>query len=219
MEYTEFKREDHVYSDNRITELVKDAVLFFSGTPVVPLPLPEKFKGAGVYAIYCTARSGLYAPYGDSLNRTSWDVPIYVGKAIPKGWRQSRIFSKVTKCSALYSRLCQHATSISEGKGVSVEDFACRFAIFEDDSADIIAAIEAAIISKYKPLWNSVIDGFGNHDPGGKRSSGKKTQWDSLHPGRKWTKKMTGSSFDPKVLKQRVTDYLIGRVDIAGDKV
>lgn len=43
--------------------------------------------------------------------------------------------------------------------------FYCRFMILEDAAADMIGAVEAALIRSYYPLWNSTIDGFGNHDP------------------------------------------------------
>ena len=85
----EFKREDHVYVNSKFAELIKDAVRFFHGTPVLPLPLKESFKGAGVYAIYCISKKGLYKTYGEKINRLSYDVPIYVGKAVPSGWRQT----------------------------------------------------------------------------------------------------------------------------------
>ena len=41
--------------------------------------------------------------------------------------------------------------------------------IFSGSSVDMIAAVEAALIAEYTPLWNAVIDGFGNNPPGGKR--------------------------------------------------
>jgi hypothetical protein len=44
------------------------------------------FLGSGVYALYYTGPSLLYAPLADA-NRLAYDVPIYVGKAVPKGWR------------------------------------------------------------------------------------------------------------------------------------
>ena len=88
----EFKREDHVYVNSKFAELIKDAVRFFHGTPVLSLPLEESFKGAGVYAIYCISKKGLYKTYGEKINRLSYDVPIYVGKAVPSG----RLFSSLS---------------------------------------------------------------------------------------------------------------------------
>ena len=76
-----FKREEHVYVNNEFSELLKDAVRFFHGTPVLSIPLEESFKGAGVYAIYCISKKGLYKTYGEKINRLSYDVPIYVVSA------------------------------------------------------------------------------------------------------------------------------------------
>lgn len=207
-----FKREEHVYKNEEFSEILKDAVRFFHGTPVFSLPPPEKFIGAGIYAIYCIARTGIYSKFGGEVNRTSYSVPIYVGKAVPQGWRQSRMLDKDKEASGnpLFSRLSQHAKSISEGKGITNSDFACRFVIFEGDSASMIAAVESVIIAEHNPMWNSVIDGFGNHDPGAKRITGRITQWDVLHPGRTWAKRMTGDAPDSTDLKRRIKDYMAG---------
>ncbi len=205
----EFKREKHVYNNNAFSELLLDAVRFFHGTPVMPLPPKEPFKGAGVYAIYCIARTGIYKTFGEKINRKSYNVPIYVGKAVPSGWRQSRNIDSVEN-TALYGRLRQHSESIKFGKGLKLADFACRFVILEGETANMVAALEAAIIAEHSPLWNSVIDGFGNHDPGKRRVTGKRPQWDCLHPGRPWAMRMSGESFSVPELKRRVTDYLMG---------
>lgn len=206
---TEFRREDHVYENSQFSELLKDALRFFHGTPVLPLPPSEPFKGAGVYAIYCIAKKGLYRTFGEKINRKYYDVPIYVGKAVPAGWRQNRVVDD-TAGMTLYSRLRQHAESIVRGRGLDVADFACRFAILEGETANMIAALETAIIAEHTPLWNSVIDGFGNHDPGKKRVAGKRPQWDCLHPGRVWAMRMTGEEFPVAELRRRVMDYLMG---------
>ena len=79
-----FDRQKHVYTNDAFVELVKDAIRFFNGTPVHPLPPPEKFHGTGVYALYYTGNNKLYAKYSD-LNRLAYDFPIYVGKALPSG--------------------------------------------------------------------------------------------------------------------------------------
>lgn len=205
----QFRREEHVYANDAFSELLKDAVRFFHGTPVLSLPLQTPFDGAGVYAIYCIAKSGIYKTYGERINRTSYDVPIYVGKAVPKGWRQNRLAAD-SAGPVLYSRLRQHAESIRAGRGLKLDDFVCRFAILENETANMIAALEAAVIAEHTPLWNSVIDGFGNHDPGAKRVTGKRPQWDCLHPGRAWAMRMSGEEFSVAELKRRVTDYLVG---------
>jgi hypothetical protein len=42
------------------------------------------------------------------------------------------------------------------------------------------------MIAKFSPLWNSLLDGFGNHDPGRGRHQGLRPRWDVVHPGRPW---------------------------------
>lgn len=207
---SEFKRERHVYNNDQFGEMLKDAVRFFHGSPVQPLPPPEEFSGIGVYAIYCTARKGVYAKFGDVVNREEYAVPIYVGKAVATGWRQSRNISGGPADKTLFLRLRQHFNSIEAAKNLSSSDFACRFVIFEGVAAEMVAAVEAALIKKHNPLWNSVIDGFGNHDPGKRRTTGKIPQWDVLHPGREWAMRMTGEKPSLPDLKRRVADYLVG---------
>ena len=88
MKQRPFDRAEHVYRNDAFAELVKDAVRFFNGTPVLTLPPPVSFLGRGVYAIYYTGPNPLYARYAE-LNRTAYEFTIYVGKAVPKGWRAS----------------------------------------------------------------------------------------------------------------------------------
>ncbi len=206
----EFKREEHVYNNGQFDEILKDAVRFFHGTPICPMPPQESFTGAGVYAIYCISRSGIYRKFGETVNREEYAIPIYVGKAVPPGWRQSRGSESSSADKSLFSRLRDHCNSISAARNIDLEDFACRFVIFEGGASEMIAAVEAALIKKHNPLWNSVIDGFGNHDPGGRRTSGMIPQWDVLHPGRAWALRMTGARPSLASLKRRVADYMVG---------
>jgi len=73
----EFDRSKHVYTNDAFVELVKDAVRFFNGTPVHPLPPPERFYGTGIYAIYYTGLAKPYSKYSE-LNRLAYDFPIYL---------------------------------------------------------------------------------------------------------------------------------------------
>ena len=56
----------------------------------------------------------------------------------------------------------------------------------------MIAAVEAQLIRKYQPLWNTLVDGFGNHTPGEGRFDQARSEWDVLHPGRAWAAKCRG---------------------------
>ncbi len=187
-----FDRQKHVYKNDDFLELVKDAVRFFNGTPVHPLPPLESFCGTGVYAIYYTGSSKPYAKYGE-LNRLSYNFPIYIGKAVPKGWRQHRTADvEGNQSSELWNRINQHGRSIDSAKNLKREEFWCRFMICEHAASEMIGTVEAALIKWSRPLWNSQLDGFGNHDPGKGRYEQAKSDWDVIHPGRYWADKCKG---------------------------
>lgn len=203
-----FDRSKHVYKNDAFSELVKDAVRFFNGTPVQTLPPPESFLGTGVYALYYTGRNPLYKRYAE-LNRLAYSYPIYVGKAVPKGWRQSRSSDNALNQSReLIGRLREHSRSIALGDGLSPEDFMCRFVIFEDVGSDMISTIEAALIKLNIPLWNTVVDGFGNHDPGSGRYEQAKSDWDVIHEGRAWANKCNGAHAEKSAIVSKIRLHL-----------
>lgn len=205
-----FERSKHIYRCDAFSELLKDAVRFFHGTPICKFPPKKKFAGAGVYALYYIGKTGLYGKFGQEINREEYRLPIYIGKAEPAGWRQSRSVDTEKTSNKLFERLSQHARNVASARSLSLDDFVCRLMIFEGPVTAMIASVEAALIAMHRPLWNSVIDGFGNHNPGKKRFTGMITQWDALHPGREWAKKMLGETPDVKMLNRRVKDYLAG---------
>ncbi len=184
-----FDRSKHVFHSDAFSEIIKDTIRFFNGTPVHLLPPPENFIGAGVYALYYIGESPYYKHLYE-LNRLNFVQPIYVGKAVPRGWRQARAQEASNE---LFSRLSDHHNSISQATNLRIEDFRCRFMILEDASVDLIGTVEAALIRQYTPVWNSCIDGFGNHDPGSGRYDQAKSDWDILHPGRKWAERLRGN--------------------------
>jgi len=203
-----FERSKHVYHSDEFVELVRDAVRFFNGTPVHLLPLHERFSGTGVYALYYTGKNKIYHQYGE-LNRLEYKYPIYVGKAVPKGWRQSRVSDDSANTSyELYSRIREHGRNIEKVEEVDIQDFSCRFMIFEAESSDMIGTIEAALIKLNRPLWNSALDGFGNHDPGKGRYNQAKSDWDVLHPGRIWADRCKGIPNDREEILFRVEKHM-----------
>lgn len=208
-----FDRSKHVYLSDDFDEIIKDTIRFFNGTPVHAIPIPEKFHGTGVYALYCTAKFGLYSRF-NLINRTAFHLPIYVGKAVPKGWRQARQIPSTNITNyELSSRIKEHSRSISLGEGLNTLDFSCRFMILEGKESDLIGTVEAALIRKYQPIWNTLIDGFGNHDPGKGRYGQAKSDWDVCHPGRSWAQKCEGVPASKEVLLQSIEDFL-NRLDV-----
>lgn len=203
-----FDRSKHIYHNEAFVELVKDAVRFFNGTPVHPLPPPERFLGTGVYALYYTGNNPLYTRYKE-LNRLVYDFPIYVGKAVPEGWRQSRIHdSDTTQSTALYRRLKEHSRSIKAGDGLCLADFSCRLVIFEKEGSDMIGSIEDTLIKLTQPLWNSCVDGFGNHDPGKGRYEQARSDWDVVHTGRAWANRLNGVSNNKIDVLENIENHL-----------
>jgi hypothetical protein len=207
MQSISFDRNKHTYKSEVFVELVKDAVRFFNGTPVHTLPPPETFLGTGVYALYYIGQNPLYREYAE-LNRLAYIYPIYVGKAVPKGWRQSRISDSTQNQSReLHNRLREHSRSITVGAELLLEEFMCRFVIFEDEASDMIGTIEAALIKLNQPLWNVAIDGFGNHDPGRGRYEQAKSDWDVIHSGRPWAERCNGKHQEKSVIVANIENY------------
>ncbi len=166
--------------------------------------LPE-FKGAGIYAIYY---AGDFAPYHEISKRNKdgkAGAPIYVGKAVPAGARKGGGLASGGNGKPLFNRLSEHAESIRSVSNLNIEDFSCRFLVVDDIW---IPLGESLIIARYSPVWNSLIDGFGNHDPGSGRYNGMRPRWDVLHPGRGWAAKCKERPESPNDIARDVEVYL-----------
>ncbi len=163
---------------------VADAVL---ARPISALPPKDSFDGAGIYAIYYTGPFPAYKKVAERNRGGKFQTPIYVGKAIPPGGRKGILDPEAKTGPVLYKRLCEHADSIMQAKStLSLEDFFCRYLLVDDIW---IPLGESLLIQILSPLWNQVIDGFGNHDPGKGRYQGLCPAWDIVHPGRHWATK------------------------------
>lgn len=165
---------------------------------------PEKFIGAGVYAIYYR---GDFEPYKkiSQMNADGFQVPIYVGKAVPAGARKGGLGMDVDHGLALFSRLNEHYTSITDTNTLNPQDFYCRFLVVDDIW---IPLTESLLIEKFKPLWNRCIDGFGNHDPGSGRYNQQRSPWDSIHEGRSWATKLKPNALSKEQLLEKVKNYI-----------
>lgn len=204
----QFDRSEHVYTSPDFAGIIQEMTEFFDATPLYPVPPSVQFHGTGVYAIYCLAKTDLYATY-HLVNGVTCSVPIYVGKAVPKGWRQARIIPEPgTMSFELYTRLREHARNLELAEGINRNEFRCRFMILENKESDLIATVEAALIRNYQPLWNTVVDGFGNHDPGKGRYNQAKSDWDVCHPGRKWAERCQGIASRREDIVKRISLYL-----------
>lgn len=175
---------------------------------VEPLETRETIIGAGVYAIYYRGSFAAYEKIS-TANSVSWELPIYVGKAIPRGGRKGGLHHAAAAAgSALASRLKKHTKSIAATDTLNPSDFVFRYLVLDDIW---IPLGENVLIETFRPLWNIAVEGFGINDPGGGRSKQKKSPWDILHPGRAYAARLTGGAPELGAVLGRINDHLAGR--------
>lgn len=146
-----------------------------------PLPPKPSFEGSGVYAIYYRGKLDLYSKFTASED----PPPIYVGKAVPSGARKGG--RQALGGRELHRRLTEHSKNIDQVENLALQDFTCRHLVVVPVW---ITLAERFLVEHFQPIWNVVIDGFGNHDPGAGRRGMKRPLWDILHPGRPWAGKL-----------------------------
>lgn len=178
-------------------------------SPVAPLAQVTDLAGAGVYAIYYTGEFEAYAPVAEKNENGVFEQPIYVGKAVPKGARKGGLSFEAAKGRALRDRLRQHASSIDEANNLDLADFHFRSLVVDDIW---IPLGENMMIEQFKPIWNLVIDGFGNKDPGKRRATQYRSPWDVLHHGRQFAEKLADGDTTPAMLITRLHEYFAGQV-------
>jgi len=180
--------------------------------PVVPITELVEFTGAGIYAIYYTGDHPAYALLAKANRDAKFAVPIYSGKAIPEGGRKGKVVvGRVSK--ALWKRLKEHAESVDKAANLDVNDFSVRWLVVEPIW---IPLGESLLIGRLAPVWNQLIDGFGNHDPGAGRRQGVVPRWDVLHPGRAWAALLPARKETAEAIAQDVEEYLRARLDPDG---
>jgi len=177
--------------------------------PIADLGQTGELVGAGVYAIYYTGGFEPYRPVAAKNEDGKFEQPIYVGKAVPKGARKGGLSFDATKGRALRDRLRQHAGSIDEATNLDLGDFHYRSLVVDDIW---IPLGENMMIEQFKPIWNIVIDGFGNRDPGVRRATQYRSSWDVLHPGREFVQKLADGGTTVEALVRRLAEHFAGQV-------
>lgn len=180
---------------------VAEALLTKDIHPLSDLPV---FEGAGIYAIYYTGAFAAYQPITRLNNDGKFLLPIYVGKAVPAGARMGANL-ELAAGKVLHRRLKEHADSIKAAENLDIEDFYYRFLVVDDIW---IPLGESLIIARFTPIWNSLIDGFGNHNPGKGRHAGMQPRWDVLHPGRGWAMNLAERPETQAEIAQDAITYL-----------
>jgi Eco29kI restriction endonuclease len=177
-------------------------------TAPTPLAHVPRFSGAGLYAIYYTGAHSAYALLAKENRDGAFAEPIYVGKAVPRGGRRG-VGATLTTGTPLSSRLKQHAASVAAAENLDIEDFWARWLVMDDIW---IPLGESALLRRHQPVWNAMLDGFGNHDPGGGRRQGKRSVWDTLHPGRSWAVFFADNGQVASQIEQELAEYLRARL-------
>lgn len=163
------------YDPLSVDELGRNAARALMEYPPDDLPPKESFEGGGVYTLHYVGSFPAYAGMDD-------EEPIYVGKADLPGKRQGRTRAR-RQTPALHRRLVKHAESLESAQNLHLHDFQCRWLVLD---AVWISLTEQVLIAEYSPVWNVTVDGFGNNDPGKGRWNQRRSQRDTLHPGRLW---------------------------------
>lgn len=162
--------ETREFNPADLENLVRFCVQELESRPSRGLPLPAPFDGAGIYALYYDGDFSLYQH--PSIRSPDRIQPIYVGRAR---------FTSRSGPQPLFKRLTEHAESIAAAANLEINDFSCRFLVLHPIW---VSTVEDLLIRHFDTLWNGVMLGFGSHDPGGKRHTGKLSIWDTVHPGR-----------------------------------
>jgi hypothetical protein len=184
--------------------------------PTIQMPISTPFSGAGIYAIYYVGTE--YPSYGAIAARNTegqFAWPIYVGKAVPAGGRKGILKapgkrakpSDAVVAGPLFKRLAEHSESIEQAENLDIASFLCRYLVVDDIW---IPLGESLLINELRPIWNLVIDGFGNHDPGAGRRKQRMSSWDALHRGRPWAAKQRRSKRTVEQILENLRAFIAG---------
>jgi len=171
------------YNPLEMGELARSVEGALLDTEPQRLDYVPNFFGAGIYVLYYHGPHYLYEPIAGTA------TPIYVGKAVQRGARKARNDASVVG-NELWDRLDEHRESVAWATDLDPADFHVRYLVTEEL---FIPLAERLMIRSFTPMWNVVVDGFGNHDPGGGRYNQRVSPWDTLHPGRPWVPRLTKS--------------------------
>ena len=196
-------QENQLYNPLDRTRLGESIVTALLEQPCRPLPPDTPFQGVGIYALYY---QGDFPPY-EPVSSEDCEVPIYVGKAEPPGRRTGLPQVDGLTGRRLYGRLSKHADSVNAATNLRLEDFRCRYLLVEDLW---IPLGETLLIGRFRPLWNVAVEGFGLNDPGRRRYGGERSDWDEIHPGRRWRDQMVQKR-QPEEISEAIRAHLEGR--------
>lgn len=173
---------------------------------VEPLAELKRFDGAGVYALYYTGDFPSYAPLARANQHEPGSWAIYIGKAEAESARKGDPDQTSTLDGPrLFNRIRNHLRSIQKVHNLDENDFLVRALVV---APTWVPLAEAVSIRLHHPLWNVLVDGLGNHDPGAGRREGMRPRWDTIHPGREWATKLPPRPESVGAIEQEALQYL-----------
>lgn len=179
--------------------------------PTQSLAALERFDGAGIYALYYTGDFPAYQLLAEANRANPGSWAIYIGKAETENARKGDPDQAHKLVGAkLFSRVRKHASSIEQAGNLRIEDFHVRVLTV---APTWVPLAEVVAIRMHRPVWNAVVDGLGNHDPGAGRAQGMRPRWDYLHPGRGWAVKLVERNETHQDIQQEVKTFLQQRID------
>lgn len=181
--------------------------------PIIPLAELTSFNGAGVYALYYSGDFPSYVPIAAANRSRAGSWAIYIGRAEAENHRKGDPDQQsVLEGPKLFKRINEHKKSIVQADNLNVEDFSVRYLVV---APAWVPLAEIIAIRLHKPVWNSLVDGFGNHDPGSGRHNSVISRWDALHPGRRWALNLQPRRESSTTIQTEVLEYL--RVHMPSD--
>jgi hypothetical protein len=167
--------------------------------PRLSLATLSRFYGSGVYAIYYTGDSPLYAPISGS------ETPIYVGQAKPKLANAQTPLAQGTRLSG---RLTEHRKNIMLATTtLDIADFQYRSLVVQSGWE---TAAENYLIQLFRPIWNNetnILYGLGKHGDDSKTRANKRSPWDTMHPGRRWAAPTLLDAKTPDMISQELKEH------------
>ena len=193
---------DRIYDPLRRENLGRSVQWALLARPPVRMDLLPDISGCGIYAIYYTGAISLYEP----IARSSFQMPIYVGKADPEGSRKGLNVVPAWAGKNLRKRLGQHQRKLDASQDFASADFWVRY-LPADDLFTPIA--ERLMIVAFRPVWNLVLEGFGVNPQGGRREAQQlRPAWHELHKGVPSFERMTPHGVQARELQERVASHL-----------
>lgn len=186
-------------------------LVFYQGQQTYPLLevesnaelISELRQYLGAYVLFYRGAFELYS-FMAQANQVEFGLPIYIGKAVPKGDRTGVKARTLIQENSLYRRLFEHLRSLRQASNLKEGDFYFRVI---PTSLHAAAWVESVLIGRFRPAWNTHISGFGIHDPGKGRYNQRRSVWDQLHPGRPWASRMANLAvYDLEGIRAKISE-------------